>query len=103
MNFKIIIIVLIFIIGVIFDFIYIRKNIAKIREIKPFKIGLRKLNGSIVSEILYTSVYYGLIVPPFFELLLDKIYVLVILIFLSLIFLFYFVETIRYVIFRLSK
>lgn len=90
-----------YIIAIIADVFYIRKNIVKVQNIKPFRFHFKEQNGSIVSSAVYSMFFCGILLPPILELLSDNIYLLILAGILSLVILYYFIEIIRYVIIRL--
>lgn len=101
MIIRLIFIIPFYIIGIIADVFYIRKNIVKVQNIKPFRFHFKEQNGSMVSSAVYLIFFCGILLPPILELIPDNIYLLILSGILSLVILYYFIETIRYIIIKL--
>ncbi|MCK9321231.1 MAG: hypothetical protein M0P32_04415 [Bacteroidales bacterium] len=101
MILRLILIVPFYIIAIITDVFYIRKNIERVEKIKPFRLNVKEQSGSLVSSAVYSMFFCAILLPPILELMPDNIYILILAGILSLVILYYFIEIIRHVIIRL--
>jgi len=87
--------------AIIFDIIFIRKNVEKLKTVKFFRIKPKNPKGNLISSATYSLVFCALFLPHILDMLGDNYFVLSIVGIVSLFALFVLVEIFRFLLFKL--